>query len=315
MRRMHRLLAVTVAALLLMTGAACAQEGSRGALYRVQNGSATVYLLGSIHIGSPEMYPFGEAIEQAMASSDTFYFECDTSSGDSFVEMQNRMMLGEGESVEALLGAERWASVQEACRKLGLPDTSLAWLKPWAIVNNLSVFASAEQMGVDSYNEAIKLGVDQAVMQYGNEHGKAFGYLETLDDQLSLMESFSEPLVSYLIDDAVNTILHPETTQEAPCADWPEWWRDGNADAFATQYNAITSTQSEQGYADVAQEYHTALLTNRNRRMAENLDLLLQRGEGMSFVTVGILHLVLPGDSVLSELETMGYTVDCLSNP
>ena len=55
-----------VAALLMWTGAfGCAQaesmEGSRGVLYKVSGTKGSLYLLGSIHVGSEGMYPFGES--------------------------------------------------------------------------------------------------------------------------------------------------------------------------------------------------------------------------------------------------------------
>ena len=53
------------------------------------------------------------------------------------------------------------------------------------------------------------------------------------------------------------------------------------------------------------------MITRRNRRMAEGLRALLEDGEGEKiFVTVGLLHLVLPEDSVLGELKAMGYQVE-----
>ena len=45
--------------------------------------------------------------------------------------------------------------------------------------------------------------------------------------------------------------------------------------------------------------------------MAEGLRALLEDGEGEKIlVTVGLLHLVLPEDSVLGELKAMGYQVE-----
>ena len=60
---------------------------------------------------------------------------------------------------------------------------------------------------------------------------------------------------------------------------------------------------------ELAWEYHTALVTERNARMARRLADWLE-GEETCFVTLGLLHLVLEGDSVLSCLEEMGYAVE-----
>ena len=60
---------------------------------------------------------------------------------------------------------------------------------------------------------------------------------------------------------------------------------------------------------DLAREYHAALVTERNMRMARQMAQWLE-GENTCFVTLGLLHLVLSGDSVLRCLEEMGYTVE-----
>ena len=61
---------------------------------------------------------------------------------------------------------------------------------------------------------------------------------------------------------------------------------------------------------ELAGEYHAALVTERNARMARRMaEWLEAEEEGDYFVTLGLLHLVLEGDSVPGCLEKMGYTV------
>ena len=82
---------------------------------------------------------------------------------------------------------------------------------------------------------------------------------------------------------------------------------EGEMEPFVQAYEA------ENDFAEQAltEEYHQGLITRRNRRMAEGLRALLEDGEGEKiFVTVGLLHLVLPEDSVLGELKAMGYQVE-----
>ena len=63
-------------------------------------------------------------------------------------------------------------------------------------------------------------------------------------------------------------------------------------------------------------EYHSALVTNRNRAMADRLCTMLEGDEPHSyFVPVGLMHLVLPEDSILTLLRQSGYTVEQLFAP
>ena len=90
-------------------------------------------------------------------------------------------------------------------------------------------------------------------------------------------------------------------------AQWPDWWAEGETEPFIHAYEA------ENDFAEPAltEEYRWGLITLRNRRMAEGLRVLLEQDEGEKiFATVGLLHLVLPEESVLRELEAMGYQVE-----
>ena len=302
------ILAVVMAVSLAAFATQANAEGSRGVLYRVTKGNTTMYLLGSIHIGSEAMYPFDDTITEAMAQADTFVFECDSESAEAVAMMQQRMM-ADG-SLKDALGEECYQQLGEVCVKLGLPETAFDWMRPWAVINVLSLYATAEQFDNVDINAAMALGVENEVIAYGREHDKSFRYLESLDEQISTMESFSNELLMYILQDTNTAILTPELSpDEASTEEWPEWWRTGNANAFADQY---LSTYIQPGHEDVCNEYHQKLLVQRNRIMADRLDEMLQE-DGTYFVTIGLLHVVLPEESVLTLLKNKGWTVECLS--
>ena len=98
---------------------------------------------------------------------------------------------------------------------------------------------------------------------------------------------------------------------DSTISQWPEWWRQGDTASFADTY---LSAYLEPGHETVCAEYHARLVTERNKRMADRLAVLLEDG-GRYFVTIGLLHLVLPEDSVVTLLREKGYTVEALSQP
>ena len=186
-------------------------------------------------------------------------------------------------------------------------------LTPWAAINTLAVYATSAEIGATGAEQALALGVEKQVMAYATQQQKRVGYLETLDEQLTVMEGFSPALVAYLLAQECDVIEKPETARgmDASIASWPAWWQSGDADAFAKQY---LDSYLEPGHEDVCMEYHRALVSERNARMAARLDVLL-RESGSYFVTVGLLHLVLPEDSIVAQLTAMGYTVERISTP
>lgn len=295
------------------TQTAMPQEGSRGLLYEVSGGKSRMYLLGSIHIGNEAMYPFGEEITQAMAASDTFVYECDTVSADAVATMRQSMVLRPGQSLRATLGDALLDRLSAVCDTTGLRLSALETLQPWAVINTLAVYATAAEIGTGNVEQAMALGVEKKVQAFAEQNHKQAAYLETIQEQLGALEGFSPALQRYLLSGECDVILNPASVRgmDATIAQWPAWWRTGDAQAFADHY---LSTYREVGFEAVCDEYHSTLVTRRNARMADRLDVLLQ-GEGAYFVTVGLLHLTLPGDSILAQLQQKGYTVTRLALP
>jgi uncharacterized protein len=283
-------------------------EGSRGLLYHVIGAQGDMYLLGSIHVGSREMYPFGEAIEQAMAQADTFVYECDTTSAEVVGELSARSALPAEQTLQGLIGAERYAQVEQVCGKLGISADTLNGLQPWAAINALAVYATAAELGTADVSEALSLGVEKQVQSYAASHGKQTAYLETAYDQTDVLANFSDALKDYLLKSECDAILDPAgvTGMDATIAQWPGWWRSGDADAFAAQY---LKSYLAPGYEDVCAEYHRKLVTERNAAFAQRLGEMLDTG-GTYFVTIGLLHLALPEGSVVTLLRDQGYTVE-----
>lgn len=288
-------------------------EGSRGVLYRVTDGTKEMYLLGSIHIGSSAMYPFGEEIRQAMAKSDTFVYECDTTAADAVADMRLRMALATGETLNGMLGEPLYAELTQVCDKLGIDMATISKLKPWAVVNTLAVYTTSAEMGADNVNNALALGVEKQVQAYAEANHKQSAYLETLTEQVEVLEGFSDALQRYLLQGVCDVLLTPDSAKgmDTTISQWPDWWRTGNVEAFA---NAYLNTYLEPGHEAVCVEYHSKLVTQRNARMADGLAKLLEGGD-TCFVTVGLLHLALPEDSIVKLLRDKGYTVEQLSIP
>jgi len=316
MKRIKRFAALCLAFCLCMAvtavGEETAQEGSRGLLYEVSGGQADMVLLGSIHIGSEAMMPFGSGIQRAMAAADTFVYECDTAAPEALAEAQARMRRTQGTLADDL-GDALYAQLTQVAKQLGLSIRVLDEYQPWAVINTLAVYATAAEMGTANAAEALSLGVERQVQAFAAAHSKPAVYLETVAEQLDMLESFSPELVQYLLQSECDVILNPSQAEglDAGIALWPTWWRDGDAAAFADNYlNHYLQT----GYEEVCTEYHVTLITQRNARMAEQLDELLQT-EGSYFVTVGLLHLALPEDSILTHLAKKGYTVTQITQP
>ena len=273
----------------------------QGICYRITGGRNPMVILGSIHVGSPEMEPYGQHILDAMDNADIFVFECDSDSPEIAVQTQAMMALN-GSTLQENVSPEIWPLLTDACRQAGLRLEALSGYKPWAVTSMLTTAAAAREMGARSSRQAVSQGVENEVLEHAGS--REIRYLETAAAQLSLMDGFTPALQEALLKQGCQAILEPKETTSL--AQWPLWWRDGDAESFAAEY-----AQDDSLPAELMEEYHQALVTGRNRRMAEALAQMLEEEEPHSFfVTIGLMHLVLPGDSVLYELEQLGYTVE-----
>lgn len=309
MNRMLKTLFALVLVLCLCLGACSAlAEAGDGIMYRVLGGKNQMTLLGSIHIGSDDMYPMGDHILTAIEQADVMVYECDTESTESIAQMLSLMYYPAGETLEDHVSPETYAMLEMALQKTSFPIVTMRILKPWAVVSALSMESASAAMGEVDLGRAVQLGVEMQVMELAGD--KPVRYLETALSQLEVMDGFSPELQEYMLLSTCNGILFPEnlTGMDAEMESWDVWWHNGDADAFAQSYLDGMVNDPE---PELMQEYHSAIASRRNHGMALVLRDMLESDEELDFfVTVGLLHLVLPGDSVISELEGMGYTVE-----
>lgn len=302
--RLKRWLALCLTlALSLLSACACGE--SSGLFYLIQGGRSTLTILGSIHVGSEEMYPLAPAILNTLQDADYVVFECDTESSEALSQTMQRMAYGLNDGLKKHVSPEVYAMVEQVAKKTGYPMSVLSTLKPWAIVSMLTMDTTAAAMGVEDLTEAASYGVEEQISLLTGDKPRL--WLEETSQQLDALDGMSDALQSYLLETACQSILDPSSISgtDADTAKWPEWWAQGNGLAFADSYQKGLEQETE---PELAEEYHQRLVSQRNQRMAQRLQEMLE-GDASCFAVIGLMHLVLPGDSVLSLLEEMGYTV------
>lgn len=278
------------------------KEPSCGILYRISGGKNEMYLLGSIHVGTREMYPMGRHIQDTLQLADVLVFECDTASPEAAAA--TAALMSSDQPLSQVLSQECLERVELAAHELGYSMERLNQLKPWAVTSTFTLAAAAREMDA-ARKTASAYGVENMVRKQASD--KSMLYLETPQEQLQVMESFSPELQEYLLLNACQAVLEPEklTGTDVDMENWPSWWKEGDAQAFADSYEHSLLKETS---PELAQEYHQALMTDRNVRMANALREMLESPEKhVYFATVGLMHLVLPSDSIISQLESMGY--------
>ena len=291
-----RLLSGLIAAALLLQPYAAGAE-SAPLVYRVTDGQGhTLYLLGTIHVGSDDMYPLGSAVEEAYQNADVLAVELDLYAygGNLFSAAKTAfaLMYGPQDNIKNHLSPETYALGVET---LSMPEIALQRMKP-AMWYSLAENRVIENAGLDATK-----GVDYWLLKQAHRDGKRIDELETLETQMATLLSIPEEV----IDNEVQAILtYPEESVQGLLMLF-EAWRQGDEAALRTLLEA--STEGEE-LGEAYEAYSDMLIDSRNDGFEEQALKYLNSGE-TALIAIGAFHVI--GENGLTEkLARLGYTVE-----
>jgi uncharacterized protein len=261
----------------------CLTAHAGSPVWAIHGDHNTVYLAGSVHLLKANDAALPPGFERAYAGSRTLVMEIDLGKLDP-TEAAGWMMehgtLGEGNSLQKVIGDERYRRVSTEATRLGMPMGLANQFAPWVLGLQLLELQYA-QLGFDSQS-----GVEEQLEHRAQADGRPTAGLETLSQQLSLFAALSpEEQVKFL--DLIVSEMHDvnKDTQAVIAA-----WRAGDAAKLAAllgdEYKSFPSL-------------YRALVTERNKRWVPQIEKLLREKDNY-FVVVGALHLV--GDGGLLDL-------------
>jgi uncharacterized protein YbaP (TraB family) len=280
--------------LLVTAGTAQAGEKGRHFLWRVQSGSATAYLLGSIHVLKKDFYPLSKVIENAFAVSSVLAVEAniDDVSRIDVTNIIGKAMYPAGDSLEKHVSPSTYELLKEEVAADGIPIELVAMQRPWFVALTLTSFALLKS----GYDPAY--GIDQHFISEA-EGQKKIVELEGFDYQVDLLSSLSDSDQESFLLSTIND-LH---TLDRDADRLISAWKSGDAQGIQS---LIASEEQEKGMSPIYEK----ILYERNRKMADKVEGLLRTGQ-TAFVVVGAGHLV--GEKgIIDILRKRGYEVDQL---
>jgi len=294
-RYIHAILIV----LLAFLGAAQAQQAApaqpkprRFLMWRATSPTATVYLVGSIHLGDSSMYPLPKEVESAFAAAKVLAVEINIKNADQAKMMgllQKAGFYTGDDSLTKHLSKETQAALEDYCTRHNVPRMGMEQLKPWVVAITIAAMAW-QQAGEDP-----SLGID---LHFLNEikPPQRIDELETMESQLAIFAEASEEeqqsmLASILKKgDKIKDMI--KRTQAAYMA--------GDPDAL----QKVMDEQDDVGSKNLEKK----LLDDRNVVMTGKMEEYL-KGKDPIFVVVGAAHII--GDKgIAKQLRDKGYKVD-----
>ncbi|OFW46665.1 MAG: hypothetical protein A3J29_02230 [Acidobacteria bacterium RIFCSPLOWO2_12_FULL_67_14b] len=277
---------------LTLSAAPAAQTGNKSFLWKVegQNG-AVAYLLGSMHVLTPEFYPLSPTIEKAFTASKMLVEEVDLDEMSDPVQMMGALakaMLTDGRTLDQLVAPATFAEVKRRAEKAGLPLLAMQRMKPWLAAITLMA-PTLQAAGFRA-----ELGVDRHFFDRAKTAGLKTQALETLAYQLDRFDQ----LAPKLQEDMLKATLEDLDTQVANVGALAKAWAAGDAKGIEVLLL---------GAFHESPELYDRLLVERNRNWIATVESCLQQ-RSACFVVVGAAHLVGP-HGVPTLLEKKGYKV------
>ena len=243
----------------------------------------TVYLAGSVHLLKAAESTLPPGFDRAYKGSKAIVMELAIDKVDPMATaswMMENGMLQEGTTLRDKIGEERYRRVSKEAERLGVPTEAIDMMQPWVVGLQL-IEMQYMKLGYDPQS-----GVEQQLQHKAQADGKPISGLETMDEQLGVLQGMSNADQARFLDMVVDE-MHDVggETQSVVNA-----WRSGDAGKLS----ALLGDE----YKSFPNLYRL-LVSERNKRWVPQIEKLLH-GSQDAFVVVGALHLV--GDGGLLEI-------------
>ena len=253
---------------------------NRGALFKVQDASHTLYLFGTIHVGAPDFYPLEPTVTQALQQAGALALEIDPGA-DPRAAMRAVLKYGmeaPGSKVPSDCRLTLAPRLAPLLQKYGIAPEAVVPMKPWMLASVLAI-SEFSTLGYRS-----DLAVDNYLSQQAKARKIPLVELESMEGQMALFGTMSPADQCRFLEDGVASIEDQEQSQEA--REIADAWRNADAAAFD---KLAAKAATDPSFA--AQFVQKVLLDGRNPALADGIAKLLAR-EKSSLAAIGVLHLV-----------------------
>ena len=289
---MPRLL-LTVALTCAVASSPTAQAPQKHFLWSVRAPDAPpTYLMGSLHVLTPDYYPLHASIEQAFSQSKVLIEEVDMdemTNPATVMPLLAKAVFTDGRTLEQVLSPDLYKTVMARAEKIGLPAIAVQRMKPWMAAVSLTAPA------FKAAGFATELGVDKYFFDKAKASGMERRALETVAYQFDRLDQMPPPLQEAML----RSVIADLDTQL------------GNVKTIADAWARGDTTGIEKDLLGAFREspqLYDRLLAERNRNWVEPVEACIKQ-RTPCFVVVGAAHLIGP-DSLVGLLKKRGYQVE-----
>jgi uncharacterized protein YbaP (TraB family) len=271
---------------LVQQSAEVAEKYGHGLLWRIdRTGMQPSYLFGTYHSEDPRVLNLPPIVRQVFDASDNLVLEIDMGS-NTRQAARELLFYQDGRTLRGTAGDELFQAAAVLLSTYNLATDTIMQLKPWAAF-----------MLLNTPRPETGLFLDYKLYLLAQEQDKPVLHLESPDEQLAALDGLPLQQQNRLLRHAVeNHAVLGEQLQEVTQA------------YLARDLRTLIALNEKHTPRDepVFTTLMDVLLVQRNRRMLQRMEVLLEYGN--VFIAVGALHLA-GNAGLLNRLAQRGYKV------
>jgi uncharacterized protein YbaP (TraB family) len=245
------------------------------ALWKIERGGHTVYLFGSMHILPDYIDWTAPEIDAAMKASRIFVFEVPVDEEAAALQKDyiiKNGLLPMGASLRRVLSRREYLIYSTILTRASLRPVMFEHYRPWLA----SLILGLAYLHPD--NISTLTGADDALLNFARAHDGEIRYLETVDDQMKLLNSTREVAQMLSLKHLIRSLPRTRTQSE----ELFDTWTAGDADHLRAMIK---------GYFSGSPAVEDKLIGNRNRLWMAHIKELVKAGDKNALVTVGAAHM------------------------
>jgi uncharacterized protein YbaP (TraB family) len=263
-------------------------------LWRVEGkAGAIMYLMGSLHLATPSLYPLKEPIIEAFGESIRLAVEMDVSGQDQQALGQYVAQKGfypKGQTLYQRLSPETLELIKPYRDTVFLNPKST--MRPWLVSISLQAIM-LKKLGYDE-----ELGLDVYFLNLAKKNSLEVVELETLEEQLGAFADMTPKEEELFLKASLIELDKLEEGMEELIAAWSK----GDTEKFRAIF-----FEAYDLWPELIPLFHR-LIDDRNYLMLERLSPYLERPGETTFAVIGTGHLVGP-TGLPTLFEQKGYKV------
>jgi len=284
--------------LLTCTVLTAANEGIKNPfLWEVKKGEQTFYLFGTMHLGDPKLQVLPKALKLAIDKSDEVRTEIPM---DASLQMKSvtLMMRSDNRSLQEIIPKPLYQRTENYVKQIN-PQLNLIpfdKMKIWAL-------STVTSMLENQLKHPMLQAIDSEIYSYAQSKNKGLGGIETIEEQISAMDKFT---LEEQIMGLESTLDYLEKNSDF-MEEMKSLYMQGDEKKMMS---FIEGTMFKiEKYKKFEEKFMKVLLYDRNIRMAQRIELLLNENPTKHYLfAFGVMHF-LGEKSIVEHLKGKGYCV------